>query len=49
MFVRQTLGELASIMYEKGINAWVDFWGHDVYHDWPWWELMIKYFLPQMV
>lgn len=46
---KATLGELASIMYEKGINAWVDFWGHDVYHDWPWWELMIKYFLPQMV
>ena len=30
----------------KGINAWCDFWGFDVNHDWPWWKIQIRYFLP---
>ena len=30
---------------EKSIPAWVDFWGHDVNHDWPWWYKQMKYFL----
>lgn len=30
---------------EKNIPAWVDFWGHDVDHDWPWWHQQMRYFL----
>ena len=29
-----------------GIEAWCDFWGTDVSHDWPWWKKQIRYFLP---
>lgn len=29
-----------------GVNAWCDFWGTDVNHDWPWWKKQIRYFLP---
>ena len=32
----------------KGINAWVDFWGFDVCHDWPWWKIQIVYFLDKI-
>ena len=28
----------------KGIDVWCDFWGNDVYHDWPWWKKQIRYF-----
>ena len=30
----------------KGIPAWVDFWGYDVAHDWPWWLKQFPYYLP---
>ena len=36
---------LEAIFREKGIAAWVDFWGHDVNHDWPWWFKQMNYFL----
>ena len=29
----------------KNIPAWVDFWGPDVAHDWPWWEKQFPYYL----
>ncbi|MBR2809935.1 MAG: esterase family protein [Solobacterium sp.] len=29
----------------KNINAWVDFWGYDVAHDWPWWIRQFPYYL----
>lgn len=29
-----------------GINAWCDFWGYDVNHDWPWWKKQMRHFLP---
>lgn len=40
---------LAEIFREKGIRGWVDFWGYDVAHDWPWWRRQLPYFLEQMV
>ncbi len=33
------------ILEDKDIPHWVDFWGHDVNHDWPWWRKMMPYFL----
>jgi esterase/lipase superfamily enzyme len=39
---------LDSILREKGVPAWFDYWGPDVNHDWPWWRKMLPYFLDQM-
>jgi esterase/lipase superfamily enzyme len=36
---------LQSILRTKGVPAWFDYWGHDVNHDWPWWRMMMPYFL----
>ena len=36
------------ILDEKNIPSWVDIWGHDVNHDWPWWRKMMPYFLGNM-
>lgn len=40
---------LDEVLRSKGIHAWVDYWGLDVNHDWPWWKKQIRYFLPQIV
>ena len=45
----ETSGKLKNIFAEKGINAWVDFWGYDVNHDWPWWKKQYRYFLPYIL
>lgn len=37
--------EMKRILEEKGIHAWIDFWGYDVNHDWPWWRRQLSYFL----
>lgn len=37
---------LDAILQERGIHAWVDYWGLDVNHDWPWWKKQMRYFLP---
>ena len=42
----RTTRMLGDIFYRKGINGWVDLWGYDVNHDWPWWKKQIRYFLP---
>ena len=34
---------------ELGIHIWVDFWGWDVNHDWPWWHKQAAYFLPYLL
>ncbi len=39
---------LDGILKAKGIPAWVDFWGHDVNHDWPWWYKQMNYFLAHL-
>lgn len=37
---------MRDVFAQKGINGWVDFWGYDVDHDWPWWKKQYDYFLP---
>ena len=34
-----------TLLREKGIPAWVDYWGYDVCHDWCWWQKQLPYFL----
>jgi len=33
---------------EKSVPAWIDYWGHDVNHDWPWWYRQMNYFLEHL-
>lgn len=35
---------LEQVLAAKGVPAWVDFWGSDVAHDWPWWHKQLGYF-----
>jgi esterase/lipase superfamily enzyme len=39
---------LDGILRARGIPAWVDYWGHDVNHDWPWWRHQMPYFLSKL-
>ena len=32
-----------------GVDAWCDYWGNDVDHDWPWWQKQVQYFLPYVL
>ena len=42
----RTQGILEQAFRRLGINAWCDFWGYDVDHDWPWWKKQYRYFIP---
>jgi esterase/lipase superfamily enzyme len=35
---------LKKVLEAKKIPAWIDIWGFDVNHDWPWWRKMAPYF-----
>jgi esterase/lipase superfamily enzyme len=37
--------QMEKILQVKRIPCWVDYWGQDVNHDWPWWRRMLPYFL----
>ncbi|MDO9086497.1 MAG: alpha/beta hydrolase-fold protein [Anaerolineaceae bacterium] len=40
---------LEQILLDKGIPAWIDYWGQDVNHDWPWWQKQLPYFLEHIL
>jgi len=39
---------LGDLLGSKGVEAWVDLWGADVDHDWPWWYRQMNYFLEKL-
>lgn len=39
---------LDHVLRSKGIPAIVDYWGHDVNHDWPWWRRMLPHYLDRL-
>jgi esterase/lipase superfamily enzyme len=39
---------LKRILDDKGIPNWIDIWGYDVNHDWPWWRRMMPHFLSHL-
>ena len=41
--------QLRRILEEKGVPAWIDLWGSDVNHDWPWWRKQLPYFLGKLM
>jgi esterase/lipase superfamily enzyme len=38
---------LAGLLQAKGIPCELDLWGHDVAHDWPWWQRQLAHHLPR--
>ncbi|MCQ2914723.1 MAG: esterase [Alphaproteobacteria bacterium] len=40
---------LKEILEQKHIPAFVDIWGKDVFHDWPWWYVQLPYFLDKVL
>lgn len=40
---------LKELLEYKDCNAWIDFWGYDVNHDWPWWRIQFPYFLDKVL
>ncbi len=45
----ESTGRMDKLLKEKQIPAWIDYWGHDVSHDWAWWRLQIAYFMKHLV
>ena len=41
--------QLRDIFFQKGINVYVDVWGHDVAHDWDWWYKQVPVHLPNIL
>jgi esterase/lipase superfamily enzyme len=39
---------LKKILQHKGIPAWIDLWGFDVNHDWPWWLKQFPFFINEL-
>ncbi|MDD6467861.1 MAG: alpha/beta hydrolase-fold protein [Erysipelotrichaceae bacterium] len=45
-----SMDRLHQVLLSKGVdNAWFDYWGLDVDHDWPWWQKQIVYFLDKLL
>ncbi len=40
--------EMARILWDKGVPANLDIWGHDVSHDWPWWKVELNHYIPRL-
>jgi len=36
---------IKKVLDDKNIPNWIDIWGYDVNHDWPWWRKMVPYYL----
>lgn len=45
----QSTREMERALKAKNIPAWVDYWGKDVSHDWPWWRHQIVYFMGKVL
>jgi len=39
---------MEQVLRDRGVPAIVEYWGHDVDHDWPWWRRMLPYYLERM-
>jgi len=46
--IRDTVS-MQRVLEKIGVPAWIDYWGYDVDHDWPWWRVQIAYFLQELV
>lgn len=39
---------LSGILHDKGIPHWLDLWGGDVNHDWPWWRKAVPHYFGKL-
>ena len=39
---------LRNLLETKNIPVWLEIWGYDVNHDWPWWRKMLPYVLGKL-
>jgi esterase/lipase superfamily enzyme len=44
----QDTRSMDALFRQKAIPAWVDYWGIDVNHDWPWWYKQMNFFLGRL-
>ena len=44
-----TTFRLKELFAQKGIHTWVDAWGYDVNHDWPWWYKQTLHYIPWLL
>ncbi|SFI09270.1 Esterase/lipase superfamily enzyme [Tindallia magadiensis] len=44
----QHTNQIKRVLEEREIPAWIDYWGSDVNHDWPWWRKQTSYFLGEL-
>lgn len=40
---------LDALLRERNVPAWIDYWGYDVAHDWPWWRKQLPYFIEKVL
>ncbi len=40
--------QLSAILHSKGIPHWLDIWGPEANHDWPWWRQAIPYYFGKL-
>lgn len=40
---------LDTILAQKNVPHWFDYWGFDCDHDWPWWRKQLDYFMNNIV
>jgi len=39
---------LSETLSSRSIPHWLDIWGHDVNHDWPWWRQALPYYFGRL-
>lgn len=40
---------LDGVLKSHSVPAWIDYWGYDVDHDWPWWRKQLAYFMGKLL
>lgn len=43
-----SIRRMDALLRQKGIPAWIDYWGPDVSHDWCWWQKQLPYFFDKI-
>lgn len=44
----EDMRQIDSYLQQKGVPCWLDLWGSDVVHDWPWWRRQLPYFFDKL-
>lgn len=47
--MRAEASGLKAILDAKNVTTWIDYWGQDVNHDWPWWRKQLPYYLGKIL